>query len=164
AVQLTAERHRDIGISVYTARSMAPSFVETLAWFATLFLVVVGVVLLIACDNVGMLLLARSASRRREFAIRLALGASRGQLFGQLLTECLLLSVLGGLAAAEVAYLTSRLLTQIYLPMPIALPFVFDWRVTLFAILISLAATALFGAGPVLQSLKTDVATCLKQA
>ncbi|HKO05542.1 MAG TPA: FtsX-like permease family protein, partial [Candidatus Acidoferrales bacterium] len=156
----------DIGISVYAARSMAPSFVETLAWFATLFLVVVGVVLLIACDNVGMLLLARSASRRREFAIRLALGASRGQLFGQLLTECLLLSVLGGLAAAEVAYLTSRLLTQIYLPvpMPIALPFVFDWRVTLFAILISLAATALFGAGPVLQSLKTDVATCLKQA
>jgi putative ABC transport system permease protein len=166
ATQLTAEKHRDIGISVYTARSMAPAFAETLEWFAALFLVVVAVVLLIACDNVGMLLMARSASRRREFAIRLALGASRGQLFGQLFTECLLLAALGGLGAAEVAYVTSRLLTQIYLPvpMPIALPFVFDARVVLFAVLISVATTALFGLGPAMQSLNTDVATCLKQA
>ena len=166
AAQLSRQRGHDIEIFLSAARSALPMMATTLGWFALLFMVIVGVVLLIACDNIALLLLARSAARRHEFAVRLAMGASRGNLVRQLLTECLVLSALGGIAAAECAYLTSRLLTQIYLPvpMPIALPFVFDLRVTLFTMGASLVTTLLFGLGPALQSMKTDVVTCLKSS
>jgi predicted permease len=143
---------------------LAPGFIGSMATISALFMAVVALVLLIACSNIAILLLARSAARKREFGIRLALGASRGQLVRQLLAESSVLAVVGGVGAAALAFVTARLLTQIYLPvpMPIALEFDFDWRVVTFAAIASLASTLLFALGPALQSAKTDVVSWLK--
>ena len=165
AAQLTAEHNRRTTIALYPATTMAPSFRGTMALFAVMFMAVVGLVLLICCDNIAILLLARTAARRREIAIRLALGASRAQLVRQLLAEDLLLSLLGGAGACAFAFVTARWLSQIYLPvpMPIALTFDFDWRVSLFAAALSLGATLLFGLGPALQAVKAEVVSALKE-
>lgn len=155
AAQLTAEQGQRKSIAVYPGTTSFPSLVKALASLRALFMVAVIVVLWIACNNIALLLLARSATRRREIGIRLAIGASRLQLLRQLLIESLLLASAGGLGAVAFAFVTSRWLTQIYLPvpMPIALTFDFDWRVVTFAIGISLLATLLFGLGPAIQSL-----------
>lgn len=165
ATQLSLERRRPISIAVHSATSAAPGFIRGMTVMAILFMSVVGLVLLIACDNIALLLLARSAARRREMGIRLALGATRGQLIQQLLAEGLLLATLGGLAAAAVALTAVRLLSRIHLPvpMPIALAFDFDWRVALFTAGISVAATLLFALLPAMQSSKTDVLSALKE-
>jgi predicted permease len=161
AAQLSAERKQRVETYVYPATVLAPSFLRTMTLFAALFMGVVGLVLLIACDNIAILLLVRSAARTREVGIRLALGATRGKLIRQFLAESSLLSALGGLCAAGFAAVTARLVTQIYLPvpMPIALRFDFDWRVVAFALGISIATTLMFGLGPALQSIRTGVAS-----
>jgi len=165
AAQLTTEHKRQTTISVSPARTLAPVFIGAASWFAILFMIVVGVVLLIACDNVAILLLARAVTRRREMGIRLALGASRSRLLRQLLTEALMLSGIGTAGAMALAYVSARWLTQIYLPvpMPIALSFDFDWRVVGFAVVLSLVTTLLFGLGPGVQAAKQDVISILKE-
>src|SRR6201999_1471600 len=108
-------------------------------------------VLLIGCVNVASLLLARATSRGREMAIRQALGARRMQLIRQLLTESLLLSLLGGIAGLAVLVLTRKLLLEI---IPSTLPRINDisinWTVLLFALGVSVLAGACFGFAPAL--------------
>lgn len=164
AAQLAAEKNEPVNISVVPANALVPTMRGTAAWFAVAFMIVVGVVLLIACDDIALLLIARSAARRREIGIRAALGASRARLVGQFLTESLLLAIAGGAGAIAVAEVTARMLTRIYLPvpMPIALTFEFDWRVVAFAVVVSLGTTALFGVGPALQAARTDIVSSLK--
>jgi len=124
----------------------------------------VGLVLLIACANVANLLLARASSRRREIALRIALGASRMRLVRQLLLESVLLALAGGALGTIFAIWTSDALLR-SLPYESA-PLVFDanpdLRVALFTFLVSLATGLVFGAVPSLQATRPAVAPTLK--
>jgi predicted permease len=127
-------------------------------------LVVVGIVLLIACSNVANLLLARSAARRHEITVRLAVGASRGRLIRQLLTEAVVMGLLGGVAGLLVGYAGLRLL---FSALPGAANFAqprFDGLVFGYALLLSLATGFLFGIAPALRASRTDLAESLKEA
>ncbi len=143
---------------------MNPMIDRVLVPAAGMIMVVVGLVLLIACANLASFLLARAADRRKEIAVRLAMGARRRTLMGQLMTETMLLSVLGGLAGVAIAAQSLRLLVNadLPLPLPITLDLSLDTTVLTFSILVTLAAGALFGLAPALQGTNPDVAPTLR--
>lgn len=130
--------------------------------------VMVGTVLLtllLACVNVANLLGLRGRERSRELGVRLALGAGTGRVVRQLLTENLLLALLGGTAGLAVAWSTGRLLTQFTLPGGVRLDRVesaLDAGVLAFAVLLSVVTALVFGLGPALASGRRDVATALR--
>jgi predicted permease len=129
-----------------------------------LMMAVVGVVLLIACANISNLLLARSAARRREIAVRLALGVSRARLVRQLMIESGLLAVFGCAAAMAMVPVTSGML-QGFTPVsdfPVGLTVRPDGGVFLFALGVSALATALFGLLPALRGSRPDLVNVLK--
>ena len=144
--------------------AVLPGQTDAVTGFIGVLLAIVGLVLLVACVNLAGMLLARAASRRREIAVRLAIGASRARLVRQLITETLVLFAAGcGLGLLLTRWLTGLLLAILpSLPVPIGIDFVVDWRVTAFAAVISLAAAILCGLAPALQASKPDLVPALK--
>lgn len=127
-------------------------------------MVVVGVVLLIICSNIANLILARAAGRQHEIAVRLAMGASRGRLIRQLLTESVLLSVLGGASALLFTQWSIDRFSSLSLPtpFPVVLDASFDWLVFGFVLTISIVCGIVFGLAPSLQSSRLDLVPVLK--
>ena len=126
-------------------------------------LVAVGFVLLIVCVNIASLLLARSSARAREFAIRQAIGASRGRLARQVMAESLLLSLAGGvLALLALEWASVGLVAMIPADIPRTQEIQANWTVALAAIGLSIVTGVLFGLAPAIQSSKVDLTVGLK--
>jgi putative ABC transport system permease protein len=124
----------------------------------------VGFVLLIACANVANLLLARSASRQKEIAIRAAMGASRRRILWQMLTESVLLSAIGGVTGLVLSiWLTDLLMSMLPEGAPRLEQIGIDYRVLTFALGVSALTGILFGIVPALQASKLDVTSALKE-
>ncbi|MGA2184964.1 MAG: ABC transporter permease [Bryobacteraceae bacterium] len=128
------------------------------------FSVVVGLVLLIACVNVASLLLARATTRRREIGIRLSVGASRWRLVRQLLTESVLLSLIGAALGFAMAWMATSAIAGFKLPLPVPIAFVFrpDLRVVLFTAALAVGTGIVFGLVPALRATRPDLTTWLK--
>ena len=160
------EADRDAGFAVEPLRD---SIVGDARKSLLILLGAVALVLLIACANVANLLLVRATGRKREFAIRCALGAGRARIVGQLLTESLLLSVTGGILGMGLGFIGVRALLAIN---SAGLPRIgedgsavgVDWRVLLFTLAVSLVTGILFGLFPAFSASRTDLNSTLKES
>ena len=130
-----------------------------------LLLCVSGIVLLVACANIANLLLARASHRRREIAVRLALGASRGRLVQQLITESMLLALAGGVLATPIAWWGSLALVRMISTGDSRVPLAVDpdWRIFAFTAAVALLTGILFGLAPAVRSTRADPGPVMKE-
>jgi predicted permease len=158
------DSHKGKGVDVRPTNTGLGSMEGAAIGFMGVLMAVVGLVLLIACANVAGMSLSRATMRRKEIAIRLAMGARRSRIIRQLLTESMLLFVLGGAVGLVIAAWTTDLLLAFKPPVPftIELDLGIDWRVLGFTLLVSLVTGLLFGLAPAIQASRPDVLPALK--
>ena len=148
---------------------------QTTAWYppevqssivavAALLMGIVGMVLLIACTNLANLMLARASARRKEISIRMAVGAKRGRLIQQLLTESVMLALVGGVLGMFIVWVLGKLLVAFKpaVASQITLDVGLDARVFIFMLVVSVFTGVLFGLAPALQATKVDLVPALK--
>ena len=153
------------GLGLASASPIPGNLRALVAGFLALLMGLVSMVLVIACANLAGVMLARASARRLEIAVRLAIGAGRGRLIRQLLTETMLLFVLGGAAGLLLArWMTSILVAWLLpeFPVPVNLSLPLDGRVVAFTTGLSLVAALFSGLAPALQASKADVVSALK--
>ena len=150
------------GIAVFSSRDVRvhPEIDALLAPIATILLIIVGLTLAIACSNLATLLLVRGASRSKEVSVRLALGATRGQIVRHLVMESLILSVAGGIAGCVLAYWTVASLSS--LGLPILVDVRLDYRVLGFTLVLSLLTGLAFGLTPALKATRIALLPTLR--
>ena len=138
---------------------------QDMPFFKEFLMLMGGLVLLIACINVANMMLARAANRRKEIAIRLALGASRGRIIRQLLTESMLVALGAAIPAFLLSVWLMRLMSRLKMPLPIpvSLDLTLDWRALVFALGATVVTGIAFGLAPALQATRTDLATAMKE-
>lgn len=159
-------RGRSIALVPLLEARIDPNARGPLLAAAALLLGVVGLVLLIACANVANVMLAKSAERRREMGVRLCLGAGSGRLVRQLLTESLLLAVLGGALGLVAAHWATGFLWTLRPAsnIPVALDLAPDSGVLAFTLLVTLLTGLAFGLAPALDAARTDLVAVVKES
>jgi len=157
-----SNRTCSLNVATYRQAQIDQYSIPALAFLGLMGLAVV--VLLIACANVMNLMLSRASARSREIAVRLALGAGRGRLIRQLLTESLVIAILGGALGLLVAQAGGEMFSRFHIPseIPIVLDIRLDSQVLVFVMLVSVASAILFGLAPALQSTRPDLLPNLK--
>jgi len=153
-----------MGAAVYLLSQSPFSLKRSMQSALAVLMAAVAIVLLIACANIANLLLARAASRRKEIAVRLALGSTRWRMLGQMLTESFVLASCGAAVGLTLAFWTARSLPA-FLP-PYGIQVSFDTRpdvvVLAFTLGLTVITTVLFGLAPALQASKPDLVAALK--
>jgi macrolide transport system ATP-binding/permease protein len=163
----SAPRREDKGrrVTLLSASGRVPLPRELKRVLLGFFVVLMGLIMTIACMNLANMLLARGANRRKELAIRLAVGASRFRLVRQMMSEGILLSLLGGIAGFALAYFLAMLNSQLRPPtaVPVETDFIPDWRAAVFVFAVAILSGIGFSLVPALRATKADVTPALKE-
>ena len=156
--------NRGRGLKVMATAPVPGEGAAIVGGFIAILMGIVGLVLVIACVNLAGVLLARAAARRREIAVRLAVGAGRGRLVRQLLTEALMMFAIGAVAGLAIARVMTALLVGLLpsLPVPIDVSLPLDTRVVAFTLALSFIAAVASGLAPALHASRTDIVSNLK--
>ncbi|MDE3198348.1 MAG: ABC transporter permease, partial [Acidobacteriota bacterium] len=164
--ELAADRDLTAVVFGASGAKFWPSYRQSVSRSLTVFAFAAGMLLILTCANLSNLLLTRAVGRRREFAIRLSIGAQRARLLRQLMTETILLGVPGCGAALAIAYGLGRILTKFpnALGLPLALDARIEPRVLIFCMALSIVASLTFALAPAIRATRTDVLPALKES